>query len=66
MNDVLCFNLERFKNVGFYTSIPKTTYLHVSLVSFISLSSSLLLRTAPILSALSAPNYGKKGIAKYC
>lgn len=36
------------------------THLHVSLVSSISFSSSLLLRTAPILSALSAPNYGKK------
>lgn len=33
------------------------SYLHVSLVSSISLSSSLLFRTAPILSALSAPNF---------
>lgn len=33
-------------------------YLHVSLVSSISFSSSLLFRTAPILSALSAPNCG--------
>lgn len=35
------------------------SYLHVSLVSSISFSSSLLLSTAPILSALSAPSCGE-------
>lgn len=34
------------------------SHRHVSLVSSISFSSSLLLRTAPMLSALSAPSYG--------
>lgn len=40
-------------------------YLHVSLVSSISFSSSLLCRTAPMLSALSAPSCGNDRASKY-
>lgn len=42
-----------------------TAYLHVSLVSSISFSSSLLCRTAPMLSALSAPSCGNDRTSKY-
>lgn len=45
-------------------STNTTAYLHVSLVSSISFSSSLLCRTAPMLSALSAPSCGNDRTSK--
>lgn len=49
--------------ISYFLSYKQVFYLHVSLVSSIAFCSSLLLRTAPMLSGLSAPSCKNKTLA---